>query len=365
MVQNNIFENDKNKEYFDKLGSWETHTNSTEFYDAIYNIIASSNGHKDNADDIAVTIYNCNLLDTRIRGSLGSLYGYTADHGLEEEALPSTTITTPPPATNGFVFPVNTTQEVIKKGSDYNGKHYVWCYTSLADCHHDYNAADIHAPTGTPVVAVRNGKVAQAFDQRPSERGSYVSFQSESDGRLYYYSHLKEGSITVKVGDTVIAGQKLGESGIPEDAENTGPQVHFDALPLDQYKEKQLCQDQECQKYPFINVQPDLVAAFNALGQTQNNTSCPAGSESVGTYAGYDNGNKISITLCAIDNLVINDFTSGQEGSESTPGTKYYISSANGRALVDASVSSDVVDLVKAGNAYALSLKAFSSFETH
>lgn len=367
LAQNKIFKNDKNREYFDKLESWETHTNSTEFYDTLYNIILSSDEHKENADNIAVTIYNCNLLDTRIRGATGYPYGYTDDNGLEDQTLSSTTTSTPPPTTNGFVFPVNTTQEVIKKGNDYNGTHYVWCYTILESCHHDYNAADIHAPTGTPVVAVRSGKVAQSFDQRPSERGSYVSYQSEADGRLYYTSHMKLGSIKVKVGDMVTAGQQIGEIGTPEDAQNTGPHIHFDALPLAQYKEKTLCQNQECQKYPFINIQPDLVAAFNALGQPiGGGGTCAEGSEKVGNlHEAYENNSRISITLCAINELPVNDFTSGQEGSESTLNTLYYIPGANGRALVDASVSGKVVTMVRTAKANGVNLVAFSSFRTH
>lgn len=97
LAQNKIFKNEKNREYFDKLESWETHTNSTEFYDTIYNIILSSDEHKENADNIAVTIYNCNLLDNRIRGSLGYPYGYTADNGLEDSQVAGTSTTTGTP----------------------------------------------------------------------------------------------------------------------------------------------------------------------------------------------------------------------------------------------------------------------------
>ncbi len=81
-AQNDIVQTKENKEYFDKLATWETQTNSTEFYATVYNIIATSK-HKEKADNIAVTIYNCNLLDNRIRGSLGFIYGYTKDNGLE------------------------------------------------------------------------------------------------------------------------------------------------------------------------------------------------------------------------------------------------------------------------------------------
>ena len=93
--------------------------------------------------------------------------------------------------------------------------------------------------------------------------------------------------------------------------------------------------------------------------------ACPAGSDSVGQHDGYDSGSKISLTLCAISNLKINDFTSGQEGAESTPGTKYYIANANSRALIDVTMAPKVLAMVDAAKAEGVNLVAFSSFRTH
>lgn len=60
------------------LQSWDTETNSSLFNDTVYSIIRKVK--QDGADDIAVQIYNCNLLDTAVRGSLGNLFGYTKDN---------------------------------------------------------------------------------------------------------------------------------------------------------------------------------------------------------------------------------------------------------------------------------------------
>jgi hypothetical protein len=60
------------------LQSWDTETNSKAFFDTVYSIILPK--YPDNADDIAVQIYNCNLLDTVTRGSLGYIFGYTKDN---------------------------------------------------------------------------------------------------------------------------------------------------------------------------------------------------------------------------------------------------------------------------------------------
>lgn len=61
------------------LNDWATERSSSAFYKVIYEILEKDNNISDNADDYAVQIYNCNLLDTAVRGSLGYLYGYTAD----------------------------------------------------------------------------------------------------------------------------------------------------------------------------------------------------------------------------------------------------------------------------------------------
>lgn len=74
---------------------WATLASSDEFYKYVYSKLEN----KDNADDIAVQIYNCNLLDTAVRGSLGNLYGYTKDNGLEDGS--STTSTPTAPGTAG------------------------------------------------------------------------------------------------------------------------------------------------------------------------------------------------------------------------------------------------------------------------
>jgi hypothetical protein len=41
-------------------------------------------------DEIATEIWNCNLIDTSVRGGLGYLYGYKNDHGLDDNSTNST-----------------------------------------------------------------------------------------------------------------------------------------------------------------------------------------------------------------------------------------------------------------------------------
>jgi len=84
----------------DKLSSldnWDTQSNSILFYQLVYSIIGSRN----DADKIAEQIYNCNLLDNTVRGSMGYLYGYTNDNGLDDSSASSDS-TTASPGTGGL-----------------------------------------------------------------------------------------------------------------------------------------------------------------------------------------------------------------------------------------------------------------------
>lgn len=57
--------------------------------------------------------------------------------------------------------------------------------------------------------------------------GTYVAVQ-HPDSSMTRYQHLKAGSLKVKPGDSVKAGQKLGTYGRPTTGNSTGPHLHFD-----------------------------------------------------------------------------------------------------------------------------------------
>lgn len=87
------------------LNSWGTEDDAQAFYSTIYGVI----GDRDNADTIAEQIYNCNLLDTPVRGGLGYVYGYTDDNGIED----SSTGSSPNEAGSGSVS--GDTQDLAKQ----------------------------------------------------------------------------------------------------------------------------------------------------------------------------------------------------------------------------------------------------------
>lgn len=161
---------------------------------------------------------------------------------------------------NGFAFPLKTTKSAIKNGVMYNGKRWLWCYKSMTSCHHDYNAADIHAKTGTVVVAARSGTVVD-YDNGDVGR---VQIITDKKGRLHYYTHMLTGSIVVEEGQHVEAGDVLGKIGNAADAMGTGPHLHFDILPKS-FDYRPACSAAECTGYPFIDPQPALVKTFKLL----------------------------------------------------------------------------------------------------
>ena len=94
---------------------------------------------------------------------------------------------------------------------------------------------------GSPVRAVAGGMVVRAIDGRPdnpprkepimpnpdSFGGNYVVVQIHP-GVYAQYAHLKKGSVAVRVGQRIRAGQQLGQLG--NSGNSTGPHLHFGLL---------------------------------------------------------------------------------------------------------------------------------------
>jgi murein DD-endopeptidase MepM/ murein hydrolase activator NlpD len=87
-------------------------------------------------------------------------------------------------------------------------------------------AIDIGAPTGTPVVAAAGGTVLWAgWKYSGGGTGGGIEIWINHGGKLYTtYNHLSK--VYVKVGQTVAAGQHIGNVGMTGNA--TGPHLHFE-----------------------------------------------------------------------------------------------------------------------------------------
>jgi murein DD-endopeptidase MepM/ murein hydrolase activator NlpD len=168
---------------------------------------------------------------------------------------------------DGFVFPLKTTQTVIKNGEPVSKAK--WCYTNTKNCHHTANAADISAPEGTIVLAVRGGTVVSANPSNgncaSSSLGCNLTFKGD-DGVLYYYAHMKERDPSIKPGGKLAAGQAVARVGTKAMAINTHPHLHINALPGDKYSSQPGCLKGNCPNASdYIDIQPVLVNAFQKL----------------------------------------------------------------------------------------------------
>lgn len=88
-----------------------------------------------------------------------------------------------------------------------------------------HEAIDIMAATGTPVVAVDDGRIAKLFTSR---QGGYTVYHFDPSGRLaYYYAHLDRYAPGVKEGMEVRRGDLLGYVGSSGNANPAAPHLHF------------------------------------------------------------------------------------------------------------------------------------------
>ncbi len=134
---------------------------------------------------------------------------------------PARQILSAAPATGpaNYVFPVGGGPSVV----------------SVSHTHHDYPAADIAAPEGSPLYALSDGTVlyAWSFDDRCG-----IGFTMQTtDGQTWTYCHLSYRYPEVVEGATLTAGQAVGLVGSTGHA--TGPHLHLQLQPASSYPQDQ------------------------------------------------------------------------------------------------------------------------------
>jgi murein DD-endopeptidase MepM/ murein hydrolase activator NlpD len=89
---------------------------------------------------------------------------------------------------------------------------------------HGWNAVDLAAPSGTPIMAAADGEVIIA--KSGGWNGGYGSYVviNHDNGSQTLYAHMSQVAATV--GEDVVQGQVIGYVGETGDA--TGPHVHFE-----------------------------------------------------------------------------------------------------------------------------------------
>jgi murein DD-endopeptidase MepM/ murein hydrolase activator NlpD len=113
---------------------------------------------------------------------------------------------------NGYVFPVG------------GGPSRV----SVGHTHHDYPAADIAAPAGSPVYALADGVVVSAWRTIDPLCGIGMRFRTD-DGQTWAYCHFSYIEPSVVTGTRLTAGTLVGLVGSTGHA--TGPHLHLGLIP--------------------------------------------------------------------------------------------------------------------------------------
>jgi murein DD-endopeptidase MepM/ murein hydrolase activator NlpD len=107
---------------------------------------------------------------------------------------------------------------------------------SVGHTHHDYPAADIAAPAGSPVYAISNAVVVNAWHSADPRCGIGMTIRTH-DGQVWTYCHLAYLDPAVVDGVSLAAGAQIGLVGSTGHA--TGPHLHLQLQPAASYPQDQ------------------------------------------------------------------------------------------------------------------------------
>jgi peptidoglycan LD-endopeptidase LytH len=109
-----------------------------------------------------------------------------------------------------------------------------------------HEGIDIMAPSGTPVLAVADGRIAKFFE---SVRGGVTIYQFDRTERfVFYYAHLNARAAGLAEGDPVRQGEVIGYVGMSGNA--PVPHLHFEIQRLG--AERRWWVADSMNPYPFL-----------------------------------------------------------------------------------------------------------------
>jgi murein DD-endopeptidase MepM/ murein hydrolase activator NlpD len=114
-----------------------------------------------------------------------------------------------------------------------------------------HEALDIMAPTGTPVIAVADGKVVKLFQSKP---GGLTVYQFDPTEQFaYYYAHLDRYADGLAEGMDVKRGTVIGYVGVTGNSDPNAPHLHFALVSLT--AEKQWWKGTPINPFPLMSDQ--------------------------------------------------------------------------------------------------------------
>ena len=103
---------------------------------------------------------------------------------------------------------------------------------STAHTHHDYPAADIAAPTGSPVYALHDAVITDLYPTDSGRCGIGLTLRTTT-GEEFVYCHLSVLDPSLTPGASVSAGDPVGRVG--STGNSTGPHLHLGYTPSTHY----------------------------------------------------------------------------------------------------------------------------------
>jgi hypothetical protein len=107
---------------------------------------------------------------------------------------------------------------------------------SVSHHHHDYPAADIAAPEGSPIYALADAVVARSWSTPDARCGIGMTIDT-ADGQEWTYCHMSYLDPMVTAGVQLAAGTEVGLVGMTGHA--TGPHLHLQLDPTTSYPQLQ------------------------------------------------------------------------------------------------------------------------------
>lgn len=97
-------------------------------------------------------------------------------------------------------------------------------------CSSNHRGLDFAGAVGSPIGSISAGVVIDVTDVDRGGLGVHVVIEHRIDGKLTrsVYAHMLEGSLTVNLGDVVLAGERIGSLG--NTGSSTGPHLHLEVI---------------------------------------------------------------------------------------------------------------------------------------